>query len=325
MMVRIFSEAEDRRFSDLVLRYNTLEEGSEERLALEGVIQERTKILLYMIPHRNLYLSKEDSSAFFMHILYDIDRIIGEFRASGLTYNGYLTQICRFRCKGFMKQRNSQEVVERALLYSDVTAGTSQTGERTLEYRSERYKGLELLDLKVLIERIVSADGPGIRAGGAERALQEILHDRVSRRRFIVLLLSLPEVETSAFIAGVSRVLRVDGQMISRFYMLRHEQLAAHEERKKERERLEESAGRYWKTLARLRHAISIETDRDKIDRLSAAYGRTRDIYARRRAMVAKTRKGMTQKEIADLLGLPRSTISNDICRMRELLHSIEA
>ena len=43
-------------------------------------------------------------------------------------------------------------------------------------------------------------------------------------------------------------------------------------------------------------------------------------------AFVAKLRKekGMTQKEISELLGLPRSTISNDICRMKEMLMAID-
>ena len=89
-------------------------------------------------------------------------------------------------------------------------------------------------------------------------------------------------------------------------------------------DKAEESAGRYWKTLARLRQAIALETDMDKIDRLNAAYGRTRDIYFKRRAQVMKARKGMTQKEISELLGLPRSTISNDICRMKEMLKAID-
>ena len=301
-MLRLFSEAEDRRFSRMVLRYNALEEGSGEREALEQQIWERTKVLLYMIPQRNLYLSAEDSSSFFMYMLDDVDRIIRDFRATGLSFNGYLTQICRYRCRGYMKLKASRELTERALIYSDMTIYDSHVAER-------------------LFERIVAADGPEIAATGPERKLQEILHDKVSRRRFLTLLLSLPETETTAFIAGVSRVLRIDGRLVSRFYLLRHERLSGNEE---ERDKAEESAGRYWKTLARLRQAIALETDMDKIDRLNAAYGRTRDIYFKRRAQVMKARKGMTQKEISELLGLPRSTISNDICRMKEMLKAID-
>ena len=320
-MLRLFSEAEDRRFSRMVLRYNALEEGSGERDALEQQIWERTKVLLYMIPQRNLYLSAEDSSSFFMYMHDDVDRIIRDFRATGLSFNGYLTQICRYRCRGYMKLKASRELTERALIYSDMTIYDSHVAERTVEYRSERCRGLEITNLRVLFERIVAADGPEIAATGPERKLQEILHDKVSRRRFLTLLLSLPETETTAFIAGVSRVLRIDGRLVSRFYLLRHERLSGNEE---ERDKAEESAGRYWKTLARLRQAIALETDMDKIDRLNAAYGRTRDIYFKRRAQVMKARKGMTQKEISELLGLPRSTISNDICRMKEMLKAID-
>ena len=320
-MHKLFDDGEDRAFSRTVLRYNSMAEGSLEKLELENKVRERTKLLLYLIPQRNLFLRQEDASAFFMDILRDIDRIIDSFRVSRLTFNGYLTQICRYRCRGYMKLKASRELTERALIYSDMTIYDSHVAERTVEYRSERCRGLEITNLRVLFERIVAADGPEIAATGPERKLQEILHDKVSRRRFLTLLLSLPETETTAFIAGVSRVLRIDGRLVSRFYLLRHERLSGNEE---ERDKAEESAGRYWKTLARLRQAIALETDMDKIDRLNAAYGRTRDIYFKRRAQVMKARKGMTQKEISELLGLPRSTISNDICRMKEMLKAID-
>lgn len=51
---------------------------------------------------------------------------------------------------------------------------------------------------------------------------------------------------------------------------------------------------------------------------------RSRRIYESRRKKLAKARRGMTQKQISGMLGLPRSTISNDICRIREILESID-
>ena len=321
VMLRLFSEAEDRRFSRMVLRYNALEEGSGERDALEQQIWERTKVLLYMIPQRNLYLSAEDSSSFFMYMLDDVDRIIRDFRATGLSFNGYLTQICRYRCRGYMKLKASRELTERALIYSDMTIYDSHVAERTVEYRSERCRGLEITNLRVLFERIVAADGPEIAATGPERKLQEILHDKVSRRRFLTLLLTLPDTETPGFISGVARVMSVDRGLIHRFYTLRHDELeVSHEERAK----AEDVAGRYWKALMLLRHAIAKETDMEKIEDLEKAYRRTKGIYARRRMIAAKSRKGMSQKAVSKLLNKPRSTISNDICCMRQLLKSIE-
>ena len=40
-------------------------------------------------------------------------------------------------------------------------------------------------------------------------------------------------------------------------------------------------------------------------------------------ALVIKAKKGLTQKQAAAILSLPRSTISNDICKIRKLLESV--
>ena len=45
-----FSEAEDKRFTELVIRYNEMDDDNEEKLHLENRIKERTMILLYLIP-----------------------------------------------------------------------------------------------------------------------------------------------------------------------------------------------------------------------------------------------------------------------------------
>ena len=71
-----FSEAEDKRFTDLVIRYNSMDDDNEEKLHLENRIKERTMILLYLIPQRNMYLGEEDAGGFFLEIQKDIESII---------------------------------------------------------------------------------------------------------------------------------------------------------------------------------------------------------------------------------------------------------
>ena len=48
-MHKLFDDGEDRAFSRTVLRYNSMAEGSLEKLELENKVRERTKLLLYLI------------------------------------------------------------------------------------------------------------------------------------------------------------------------------------------------------------------------------------------------------------------------------------
>lgn len=330
-MHKLFDDGEDRAFSRTVLRYNSMAEGSLEKLELENKVRERTKLLLYLIPQRNLFLRQEDASAFFMDILRDIDRIIDSFRVSRLTFNGYLTQICRYRCLRYMSRKRKRERAEDAIICSDTTDiyGTSVfdsiADEEEPVYECEALPSpdpeVESLGMTDVISRIIDERIETPVLTEAEEALQGALLDKVSRRRFLTLLLTLPDTETPGFISGVARVMSVDRGLIYRFYTLRHDELEVSYE---ERVKAEDVAGRYWKALMLLRHAIAKETDMEKIEDLEKAYRRTKGIYARRRMIAAKSRKGMTQKAVSKLLNKPRSTISNDICCMRQLLKSIE-
>ena len=320
-MKHFFSEKEDMAFSAVVLRYNSLDEGSEEKLMLESKVKDRTKILLYLIPQRNLYLPEEDASAFLIDIIRDIDRIVDSFRISGLTYNKYLSQICRYRCMQYLKKKRTREFTEKALLYSDLSLYDRELKEDAEEYNASNAKDVGNLSLTEIMEKIIKESQACDSAGNpAEGELRKALSSKVSRRRFLTFLLSLPETENDRFMNGVSRVLSVDKSLVTHFYLMRHEELRINED---DRKKAEEIAGRYWQTMARLRHAIAAEDDDAKAGMLHEAYQRTKAIYEKRREKLAKSRKGLTQRQIAELTHVPRSTISNDICRTRELLESV--
>ena len=317
----LFDAKEDSRFSAIVLEYNSQEEGSNEKLKLENTVKERTKVLLYLIPQRYLFVPEEDASAFFMDIIKDLDKIIDSFRISRMTYNMYLTQICRYRCMQYMKRKRSAEFTEKAIIYSDLSMYDMDLSERYCSYTIHQSPKLENLDMRTTIERMIDGNQDvRIKNSEAEEMLREALATKVSRRRFITFLLTLPETETDRFMNGVSRVLSIDKALVAHFYLLKHEELMVNRE---ERERAQDIAGRYWKTLARLRRAIATETDEFRIEVLGNAYKRTKGIYEKRREKVIKAKKGLTQKQAAAILSLPRSTISNDICKIRKLLESV--
>ena len=289
-MHKLFDDGEDRAFSRTVLRYNSMAEGSLEKLELENKVRERTKLLLYLIPQRNLFLRQEDASAFFMDIIRDIDRIIDSFRVSRLTFNGYLTQICRYRCLRYMSRKRKRERAEDAIICSDTTDiyGTSVfdsiADEEEPAYECEALPSpdpeVESLGMTGVISRIIDERIETPALTEAEEALQGALLDKVSRRRFLTLLLTLPDTETPGFISGVARVMSVDRGLIHRFYTLRHDELEVSYE---ERVKAEDVAGRYWKALMLLRHAIAKETDMEKIEDLEKAYRRTKGIFTNRK------------------------------------------
>ena len=321
---RYFSEAEDRAFTSLVLEYNSIEDCRDERrIRLENIIRERTSVLLYLIPMRNLYLKEEDAGGFFLDIQKDIGWIISSFRISGLTYNGYLTQICRYRVMRYTRRISRARSLDSALVFSDMTMHEPSAKERCIPYSAPSpNEDLSSMDLGAVARLMIRRQGPiAGRFNEKEEVLTRLLQKPIKRRQFISYLLSLPETETPGFIASVSRTMRIDHDTASRFYVLRHEHLRqANEE---SIAALELVVGRHWKVLSRMRKAIWAETDEEKRMLLRKRYSNLFEVYGRRRRDLMKAHCGMTHKAIAGVLGISRSAVTYDIRIMKDTLTRI--
>ena len=103
-MNRFFTEEADAFIGQKVIEYNRAST-DKEKLTLESIVKERTGILLYLIPQRNLYIKEEDLSGYYLDVIKDIDRIIGSYAISGRSYIAYLTQICRYRCMRYIRKK----------------------------------------------------------------------------------------------------------------------------------------------------------------------------------------------------------------------------
>ena len=164
-----FSEAEDKRFTDLVIRYNSMDDDNEEKLHLENRIKERTMILLYLIPQRNMYLGEEDAGGFFLEIQKDIESIISSFRITGATYNSYLQQTCRYRCMRYMRRQKKKDSLENALIFSDMTIHdeeyldtASAVSESVTPYETEDWSDdIDRMDLGELSMHIIMQRNEG--------------------------------------------------------------------------------------------------------------------------------------------------------------------
>ncbi len=320
---RIFTDHEDRAFTDLVLSFNELEEKENPSLYadMENRIRERTSVLLYLIPMRNLFLREENAGEFFLDIQKDIAAIIRSFRISGLTYNGYLTQICRYRVMRYQRRKDREKSFERAMLLSDITIHEPQLKERIIAY-SARHANVKNMNLSEISYYIIRNQGTAILAlNKAEADVSRYLKHPMKRRQFVSFLLSLPQVETPGFIAGVSRLLRIDIETASRFYSLRHEAL------QKENGRLMESrelvAGRHWELMVKLRRAIIMEIDDEKKSELKQKYEKLQAAYERRRKLISRNRTGLSHSAISRVLGISRSCVTYNIRKTREALEEL--
>lgn len=320
-MESYFSRTEDEAFTRLVLEYNALGEDAARKRELAERIRERTMILLYLIPQRSLDLPAEDAGAFLLSVENDIWRMITSFHLSGLTYNGYLTKICRYRCMRYGRKKMQEQNTETGMTFSDLSV-FEEVREAYIPYSAGKETGSDAMDMPALIDFIIRNPGKTDAClSAAERKIAELLRNPKKRRQFISFILSLPEVESPGFIADISRVLCTDISAVARFYMLRHEMLlkASEENRRK----LEDKAGRHWKVLVRLRQKIAAEGDAEKSDEMKEKYMRLEKTYRRRLSELRRTYSGFTQTEIAGILGIPRSSVTHDIHSMRKALEKI--
>ena len=317
-----FSEEEDRKFTNLVIKYNTLE-NEDEKLKLENSIKERTMILLYLIPQRYLYISEEDAGGFFLEIQKDADEIIASFRISSLTFNRYLQQTCRYRCMRYMRNQSRRKATERALIFSDMTIHEKQLSENLIPYSSpESTEAVEKMDLGSISDFIIRRKGKKIVSlSESERKLSMLLERPVRRRQFIEFLLALPETETPGFIAGISRLLRIDYHTASRFYSLRHE--AMMNENGNEIKALQELSGRHWTILSKLGIATSNESDPEQREALYTRYRRMRKIYDKRLSDLQHAHSGLHHTTISEILGVSRPMVSADIKKVKTMLTNV--
>ena len=323
-MTEYFTKEADRAISSLVIRYNSLDESDDEKLRLENIITERTRVLLYLIPLRACFIAEEDLSGFLLDVMKDIGRFISSYSISGTSYIAYLTQICRYRCMRYMRDKEKAERLESAMLHSEITVYDQP---HALREKDRAYVGkfrpdyLEM-DLRSLINAMIrNPKGECGRCSAVERTLGDALSARIDRRRFIEFLLYLPQSESPSFIAGVSRVMRVDGAVISRFFYLRSQYLDTDKEAISKLERV---AGRYWTLINSIQQSICYETDTEKLRLLRSSLERISELHRRRRADLMKARRGLSQGQISKLLGIPRTTVSFDLGRMRQLLHDLQ-
>ncbi|MDY5930657.1 MAG: hypothetical protein SPJ34_01345 [Candidatus Ornithospirochaeta sp.] len=317
MDYRYFTEEEDRKLTEKVLRFNSLEEG-EEKEVLRTQLRERVSLLLYLLPIRNVFLSADDAAEFYIENCSSIDRFIETYAISHASFMAYFSSICRYRSLTLLKKKHDESLLTRTEELSETAeeciSGLYTEEEPICDYHSENGVSIENLSLGESIEAISGyIPGKDLEEGtDAEKWLSAYLASRRRRRQFLLFLLTLPDHEDPWFIAGVSRVLRVDSLSISQFYMKRKMNL----ERIRDNDRIEKNrrvAARHWKMMKRIENRLFFEASSEKHQELMDTYSRLQEAYRKRRNDIAKAERGFTQRELADIISVSRSTIASAV------------
>lgn len=324
MKLDYFTLEEDRKFSDIVISYNAMKEAGKDDKKLYEFIKDRTNLLLYLIPIRNLFLEHDEAADIYVSLYEKIDGIIHSYRVSNSTYNNYLAHICRYRAMSNTAKRNREYLTLLDSSYHDFINSPQgcediMLAENSMHYGIDRPEAL-LLDLESLIEFIAeNRDGSTEELSATELELHDELESTAKRRMLLVYLLYLPSSPSPMVISEIAKVLELDSLILARFFELKHNLLS---ERLQKKEENYLKGIKHWKIMLSLMRAIELEADRKAKESLEEKYEKISKCH-KQRMKAASESKGLTQEEISLIVNESRATVYKSIAEMRNLLRII--
>jgi len=319
-MINYYSEKEDKAFTLRVAKYNSLDEEGKEEMREE--IVNRTYLLLYEIPIKHLYTSADTAADIFLESQAEIDDIIANFRICGITFNKYLTQICRYKLLNKLRKDRERQLIEDSVCVKESEPlYYTEREEKCREAHSGRQRPeIESLTLPELFVYIIKSDDGLFESDSEkERALHRYLKNKIARKRFLLYLLSIPATEDESMISNFARVLDIDYKVLAQFFIHKHSNL---NEQYENRLKAHNTAMRHWITITRLNKALNTAPP-DECREIEKKLEKLRRCHKVRIDMLKRTYGGMSQRDIADSLNLSRSTVSLDILRTKRKLLEI--
>ena len=318
-----YSLQEDQRFSNIVVEFNQMDARESKRESLKKVIFDRTQILIYELPIRNLFLNEDEAAEIYLCLRDDVERIVDSYRYIGKTYNSYITSICKFKARSLDKRNkagmNIEDSYKSDLLYELEARDSIQFFEREPFYGTNRPE-IYTMDMKALVEFISSSSDCNdfaLDLAPREIRLAKSLEKRISRKHMMIYLMYLPQMENPYFIDSISRVMNLDPMVFSYFYALKFELCTKINEKWQKKQN---TAARHFKTLLKLRAQIAYETDREKIRNLNNIYTKVYNYYILSLEKSKRLKRGLNQNEIAEHLGIRRSSVFYAIKQTKSIL-----
>ena len=332
----------------------------QEKDEMERFLVERTELLLFLIPLDRGYLTRADASGFYLEQQKNAWNIMNAYKVTRLRYHDYMAQVLRPRCIHYISRARRQSTDWSQLEYiagrTDIERNFSVLNESSVPYM-ESYGGtingdgeympeaccIELprwdskyrekidrtvkgpgkkpdqMDLDEVLDHIRKARAKHdlTKSGQGEEDLKKKLEDERVREYFVELLLYIPDQERQVLSGHISRVLGVKSEIIDRFFTLRDE-LAGDRRRKLEKDR--QLLNRHYRLMLKIDNGILQTDDEEEKENLRRNSQRLRTAYEKRLQDVRKNDHGLTQRQIASLVGVSRSLVSINLKRAREML-----
>lgn len=326
-----YSKAEDIRFSNLVLYYNSLEFTNEEKEILGTKIKDRTQILIYELCIRNLFLTEDEATEIYLELRPSVEDIIASYTISTRSYNIYILQICRFRSlylarRKFEKKRHAEGIlkdIELSYQYKSEDIDLDEIiAQRAPYYGSDGLDDVCNLDMKELFDYMVANSdmSKSNDLNEKEEKLASEISTKNNRRYMIYFLMWLPQVETPTFIESVSRVMGLDTSVLSYFYTLKYTIL---ESKKTKWHNKRNVANKHYSTMLKICSKKFYEQNTEKIAQLEKDYQDAKRRFMNANCAARKAAAGLSQTEISKILEIKRSVVGYGLTKMKTILLAI--
>lgn len=329
MKKNYLSKEEDSCFSRLVIDCNTSPDTEEKRKRL-AEIKERTKILIYRVSQEILHMSKDEASSVYVEMNKDLDRIISSYRISSATYNQYLKQLCQYRARRMRREKGNKGIWERAFLMEEINwaAHYSSAYDFTYGIGEEELSTLDMdtysnMNMENLFFHIINnKDRPDYPIyNEMEEKLRKALMKVTTRKRFLILILFIPKNTSGIESSDLARVLQTDESAIQKLLEMKEEYVGSNNTGRYGTAL--DRANKHWRIMAKLKKEISMERNEERKLRLQDHYHTQVKCHRQRIIEARKINRGMTRTEIAEILGMSRSTVCTAIVKMTEKLKEI--
>lgn len=322
------SQSEDNYFTSLVIKYNETK-NEKEKEELRPIIEERLKKLIYLICKQRLYLNDELTSAVYVKVYDEIDRIISSYKIATFSFNSYLRNVCIFRIRRIYKEREMKTMLEGEYLYEETPYYLDECPLEKYQRNFLKpviYDVLKIrsMSLKELASYIITTKSDVISPSRtpAEKVLKEKLKNEYFRRNFIFFILSIPLESVRNEAENYARIFNTEEEAFIRLIELKSKYLGQYEEAKKKDL---EIIAKHWRLMAKMKRSMSLTADRKEYCVLKENYTAQAKCHKKKIEKYFSSQRGMHHALIASNFDVCRTTVSMGISIVRKELEKISS
>lgn len=315
----------DKEFSSLVIELNSTTKKDRKDL-LFPIVKERTKILIYQICQKKLYLDDEKTACVYLSINEEMDRIISSYKISSESYNHYLKQLCTYHARRIIRKDYDNSIYENEFFFEDDEPYQYDTYNDE-EVRIKQSSNISAtffinMNLKETVEYIISNANRDdyLIYNQYEGKLRELLKTKSFRRDFLLFILSLPLNSSFDESNNYSRIFRTDEEA---FIHLLDLKIEIANRKNPDRARNIELTSKHWRLMAKLKRSMYFASNEKEYSLLKENYNTHAKCHNRRLKDTRRSYRGMIHEDISSYLKLSRTTVTTAIGKVKKTLEMI--